>query len=274
MGVSVVDPVASVPSGLEFLDPADEVDSDDASAFMIFTMGHSSRAPCPCRRLLNSYTPPLANQPAEVVLTLAPEPRSDNDFRQLPLHLQLDQLLHVHLLQSTSAVVFIHAQVVRCKQNGLSDLSQDDAIVCYCVCYCVSLEERSCAFEKPKSQSVLLQLDDDAFVKNKIRTPEDVGKRKNEMKKLDMQRRRKIQKTLPVYKDIGLLRYAKALVCVNEEDVKDLDTDSSTELTLRKVCEVLSGDVARCIAVRYRQARIVTRIACGVPGVIGRLLSV
>jgi hypothetical protein len=94
------------------------------------------------------------------------------------------------------------------------------------------------------------------------------------MKKLDMQRRRKIQKTLPVYKDIGLLRYAKALVCVNEEDVKDLDTDSSAELTLRKVCEVLSGDVARCIAVRYRQARNVTRVASGMPGVIGRLLSV
>jgi hypothetical protein len=35
MGMSVVDPVAGVPSGLEFLDPADEVDSDDASAVCV-----------------------------------------------------------------------------------------------------------------------------------------------------------------------------------------------------------------------------------------------
>jgi hypothetical protein len=43
-----------------------------------------------------------ADRPTQVVLTLAPEPRSDNDFRQPPLHLQLDQLLRVHSLQSTS----------------------------------------------------------------------------------------------------------------------------------------------------------------------------
>jgi hypothetical protein len=43
-----------------------------------------------------------ADRPTQVVLTLAPEPQSDNDFRQPPLHLQLDQLLRVHSLQSTS----------------------------------------------------------------------------------------------------------------------------------------------------------------------------
>ena len=35
-------------------------------------------------------------------LTLAPEPSADDDFRQPPLHLQLDQLLRVHSLQSVS----------------------------------------------------------------------------------------------------------------------------------------------------------------------------